>query len=118
MKTKTVKRYYCDHCGKGGMRSDCIARHERVCFRNPMRGCLTCDGPDALNPRPVAGLVTILRETGDAQKTKAAADGCPSCVMAAILQLRPKGKGIDRDEWIDFNYKAELEEYNLPKMPE
>ena len=43
MREKTVKRYYCDHCSKGGFRKPDMVQHELTCTRNPKRACWLCE---------------------------------------------------------------------------
>jgi ribosomal protein L37AE/L43A len=41
IEVKTLQKYKCDFCKKRGIKS-AIARHEKVCFRNPDRFCENC----------------------------------------------------------------------------
>lgn len=110
MITKTVKRYFCEHCGKGGMRKDCIERHETICFRNPARLCIVCSPHyDAPHPVDMAALKAAFDEAY-VDGVRFAAGGCPACVMAAILQSRPRTP-ISSDDWVEFDYKKELTDY-------
>ena len=43
MRQKLVKRYYCDHCSKGGLKKPSMRMHEQGCTRNPNRVCYLCD---------------------------------------------------------------------------
>ena len=42
MRTKTIKRHWCDHCNKAGLQAHAMARHEAHCTMNPARGCRVC----------------------------------------------------------------------------
>lgn len=123
MKTKTVKRYYCDHCGKGGQSSYCITRHESTCIRNPLRACPACSEQHvsgALLPttETVETLITEFRAGGIAA-LRGKANGCPACMLAAIVQSRPrKSRPSDEDyDWVDFDYKKEMQEWNKERLP-
>jgi len=121
MKTKTVKRYYCDYCGKGGQSAYCIGRHETTCIRNPARGCPVCSEQEPwghLKPtkETVATLVSEFRTGGlDALRTRA--EGCPACMLAAIVQSRPSRMrpSDDNYDWVDFDYKKEMLEYRAER---
>ena len=43
MRSKTVIRYYCDHCSKGGFRKPDMMQHELTCTLNPKRCCYLCE---------------------------------------------------------------------------
>lgn len=42
MRTKLVKRHWCDHCNKAGLQAHTMARHEKHCTLNPERACRVC----------------------------------------------------------------------------
>lgn len=44
MKEKLKHVYYCDHCGKHGLRKDMMEYHEKICLKNPYnyRPCFGC----------------------------------------------------------------------------
>lgn len=44
MKEKNKPVYYCEHCGKHGLRKHSMLRHELMCFKNPenIRPCKKC----------------------------------------------------------------------------
>lgn len=85
MRTRTVKRYYCDHCKKAGLSRFHMEKHERGCTANPNRVCGMCqlvDGPNATLPELLDAArigLTELRST---------ALGCPACMLAGIRALR------------------------------
>lgn len=127
MRTARVLRYWCDHCKKGGCQKAAIAKHEKHCVRNPDRSCRMClhvrepgEGtpPNASYKPDTAALIVALEmadnggRDGVAELRKAA-DGCPACMLAAILQYREK-HGIERfnedGECFQFDYKKECED--------
>lgn len=106
MKVKTVKRYYCEFCKKGGQSASHISRHEKGCTANPNRVCGLCKevGEDQA---PMSVLMDIMAK---AQITKSeeygflsatlhnekeiikaleeATGNCPACMLAAIRQSK------------------------------
>lgn len=82
MRTKTVTRYYCDHCSKGMLRKDAMERHESVCYRNPERGCISCQR-DPIHVIPAERFEVVKRGLVDCRPIK---DECPRCFMALCLR--------------------------------
>jgi hypothetical protein len=82
MRTKTVTRYYCEHCSKGMLRKDAMARHERVCYRNPDRGCISCQR-DPLHAIPSERFEVVKRGLVDCKPLN---NECPRCFMALCLR--------------------------------
>ena len=82
MRTKTVTRYFCDHCSKGMLRKDAMERHESVCYRNPERGCISCQR-DPLHVIPAERFEVVKRGLVDCRPIK---DECPQCFMALCLR--------------------------------
>lgn len=108
MRTKKVTRYFCDHCGKGSLRSFSTLRHESICFRNPNRKCFLCE-----NAQPISELKKHL-SCGDPTfaDLRKATGNCPACILATILQLVPKGQRVHgEDHWFEFDYKKEKDEW-------
>lgn len=133
MKTKLVKRHWCDHCNRAGLQERAMARHEQHCTMNPARTCRVCaliaegTGEDA--SAPLADLMALLPDyvaftchdsTGNAPPAykafhsaldnaipalRAAANGCPACFMAALRQ-----KGIPVPMADGFDFKAEMQQ--------
>ena len=114
MRTKMVKRHWCDFCDKAGLSASAMARHEKHCTMNPNRACRVCgmvaDGRDSdFVPQTVAQLSALLPEpitlvddfggkrfqdgfedsVNAAIPTLRAASGdCPACMMAALRQAK------------------------------
>ena len=131
MRTKTVKRHWCDFCNKAGLQAHAMAKHERHCTMNPNRACRTCrliDGGNGPTPQELRALVALLPTpvaqdwdyNGNASlrfdqfmldmaevapKLREAADGCPACMLAAIRQA---GVYVSLVEGFDF--KKEMAE--------
>lgn len=126
MKTKTVKRHYCDHCKKGGQSAYCMRRHESTCIRNPLRVCIICspqhlDGSLLPTQATVAELIEALR-SGGLKALEDRAEMCPACMLAAIVQSYG-GRKPDQEDWIDFDYKKQKaswdnEKYDMQRINE
>lgn len=121
MKTKIVKRYYCDHCKKGGQSSYCIRRHETTCIRNPLRVCPVCSDQHvsgALLPtkETCATLVAAFR-SGGLPALRIKANECPACMLSGIVQALGNRKP-DEDDWVDFDYKKEMAGWNTGTLPQ
>jgi len=95
MKTKTVKRFYCEHCGKGGQSARWILWHEAACTKNPNRVCRYCGErgiPFVGIERPTEQSLAEVNELGpnsrefkaDVEKALKATDECPACTLAAL----------------------------------
>jgi len=64
--TKLRKRYYCEHCGKGGGSAGHMRRHERTCTANPDRECEMCQHTELGHHEiPMAELVAMLPTKSD-----------------------------------------------------
>jgi hypothetical protein len=133
MRTKTVKRHWCDFCNKAGLQAHAMTKHERHCTMNPARACRTCrlidggNGPDAdglralvaiLPTDPVPSWGDELRaflETVDASipLLRAAAGDCPACMLAAIRQA-----GIPVPAVQSFDFRKEMAEVLAAKARE
>ena len=102
MKTRTVKRHYCDHCHKGMFQRPSMERHEVACFKNPNRKCPVCfDAPEHKPDWDSKG------ETVDAKGAE-----CPACLMAMVMRENRHVHASDEDGhsgWINYpNFKEEL----------
>ena len=120
MYTKVRKVYYCDFCGKHGLRA--ITQHETHCTKNPNRHCRMCGRKGGLKvlirlykyavcgtQLPSGGLTDVLHPTIDhlsnalyalTRRTRDGQEGCPACLLT-IIRNTPLGK------WpviLDFNY--------------
>lgn len=107
MRTKLVKRYYCDHCNRGSLTKPSMVAHEARCFRNPERKCDVCVGvcehtQTELSAAFKGGGLPLLREK---------ANNCPACIIATLMQ----NFDGDCDNWIEFDYKKEKAEWDKEK---
>lgn len=108
MREKLVKRFYCDHCGKGRFHRAAMVKHEAACVYNPQRKCPLCE--EAKFPQSsMPDLINALEAcpTGNLDRLRFMANSCPACMLAAIVQCRTTRDG----EWTDFSYKAELQDW-------
>lgn len=109
MRSKTVKRYYCDHCSKGSFRKPDMAQHELSCTLNPNRVCYLCDN-GAITTEHLSSLVAELKKRcpddddcwGAATKDDVAwllqeVHQCPACALSVLRQAKVYGQ--------DFNYQ-------------
>uniref|UniRef100_A0A6M3K226 Uncharacterized protein n=1 Tax=viral metagenome TaxID=1070528 RepID=A0A6M3K226_9ZZZZ len=119
MKVKRVNRYYCEYCKKSGCSARHMRHHEERCTMNPGRKCGMCGLIDA-EQQPMETLLAVLPDpalfwkdwaftyTAEIQKAVAdlreIADGCPACILAALLQ-----KGIPVGAIYDFNFREECD---------
>lgn len=127
MRVRQVKQYICDFCGKRGLSSGHMKRHERHCTKNPERKCRMCDVL-GVTQQPIADLLAVLPNPAEYAHEDAwehlcyrdelftatdtvmptlrdLASECPMCIMAALRQ-----KGIPVNRVNSFNYKEELAE--------
>jgi len=114
--TKLRKRYYCEHCGKGGGSAGHMRRHERTCTANPDRECEMCQHTELGHHEiPMSKLVAMLPRKADFEETFDETDdefsyshvmypglgeaiekamdalrdcvgNCPACILAALRQ--------------------------------
>lgn len=111
MKTKTVKRYYCDFCKKAGQSLGHMRKHENHCTANPNRECGMCALMQRANgdtiQRPMSELLAAL-DNGGLDELRRVADGCPACMLAAMVQERQGQRERGEEEtWYEFDYKKE-----------
>jgi len=102
MKTRTVKRHYCDYCSKGSFQRPSMERHELCCFKNPNQKCPICfDAPEHKPDWDSKG------RTVDAKGPE-----CPACLMALVMMANRNTGTPDEDgpsEWIQYpNFNEEL----------
>jgi hypothetical protein len=121
MKMKMRPRYYCDHCGKGSGNPAAMKKHEAACTANPHRACGMCREAE-LEQQPMEDLVTALLCHGtDYEKgvevLREAANGCPSCILAAIRQSKVQRApewdedGCDDGVHVPFDFKGEKKKF-------
>jgi len=109
MKTRIVKRHYCDHCRRGGFQIPAMAKHESACTANPARVCRMClmDGDIVQAPMPdllvaATGLDFCNPTKEQEDHLRETANNCPACILAA---LRQSGHGMN------FDFKAESKQW-------
>lgn len=110
MRVKRVLRYYCDHCNRGVCSKSAMTLHEGRCIKNPERTCGFCRTAE-IPQVPIAGLITAL-ESGDVDVLRVVANGCPACMLSAIVQQRETSR--DCDGWVSsqmFDYKTEVTKF-------
>lgn len=124
MRTKLVKRHFCDHCNKGGMVAASMIQHEKTCLRNPGRECFLCD-EGRQKPAPMKDLIDAFFNGSGVHMAavRAICCGCPACLLATILQAKkdPRWKKDGYDEpWVEgdptpehhqFDYKKEKDDW-------
>lgn len=139
MKTKLVKRYWCDHCNKAGLQARSMAVHEKHCTLNPDRDCRVCGLIGAsmkVGAVRMAALTAILPKyvpyQGDSfggctpeyavfckalpaaiPALREETDNCPACIMAAIRQA-----GIPVPMVDDFDFRAEMQTIFNDRKPQ
>ena len=118
MRQKLVKRYYCDHCSKGGLKKPSMRMHEQGCTRNPNRVCYLCDqshdykalcaeakalssSRDDHEPMPDARNINGAKEISQLSHM---VDGCPACLLAVLRQSNVMA-------FEHFDYKKEVAEW-------
>lgn len=113
MIVKTKKVYYCEFCGKHGLRP--ITEHELHCTKNPNRDCrLDCDTVDLpeliekykkqfITKEDSLGFITLVSKP-DIKDIKNDTGNCPNCTLT-ILRCGELAYGYDKSE---FNYQEEL----------
>ena len=115
MHSKKVWRYYCDHCKKSGCNSAVLKKHEAGCWYNPNRMCGMCKIIDEEPQKPMAELLKVLNDSTDPltdglENLQKAANGCPNCIMATIVQWC-----TTHSEWspykFDYDYKKSHKEF-------
>lgn len=100
MRQRLVKRYYCEHCSKGGFKEPSMRQHEYGCTRNPDRVCYLCEqshdykalcaeavarssSRDDHEPMPDARTINGVKELS---QLSSMVDGCPACLLAVLRQ--------------------------------
>lgn len=111
MRRKQVWRYWCDHCNKGGCGGGAIAKHERRCIKNPARVCGMCAYADIGDEqKPMPELLAAFDAGGGLEALTEAAQHCPACILATIVQarIRDKAAGTFNEDsgYVEFDYKA------------
>ena len=103
MKTRTVKRHYCDFCRKASFQRPTMERHEIACFKNPNRKCPVCfDAPEHKPDWESKGV-----------KVSAIGSECPACLVSLVVMHnatigRPDEDSVGGDYIYYPNFKEEL----------
>lgn len=111
MKTRTVKRHYCDFCRKASFQRPTMERHEIACFKNPNRKCPVCfDAPEHKPDFESKGM-----------SVSAIGSECPACLVSLVIRHnatigRPDEDSVGGD-YIDYpNFKEELRVFRDSKI--
>lgn len=127
MRTKTVKRHYCDHCNKGMLQIPAMVKHEKGCTLNPDRICGMCGFNGGTPSPPIDELKAIHQEDIDNSIANGSnletvgfeplmtypslrgdllkATDCPACILAVIRQSN------EERVFLNFDYQKELKEF-------
>jgi hypothetical protein len=121
MRRKRVWRYYCDFCKKSGCSAGHMRAHEAACTANPERACGMCrrEGASTL----VRPLIDALGagDTSGVERLRAAAEGCPACMLAAIRQSglqTPFEVDGPPGFHVEFDYQEEKREWWAQQNPD
>jgi hypothetical protein len=99
--------YYCEHCKRHRITARAIVNHEPRCIYNPNR--IVCGWHDDRKPYSHAGtLAAGLRDNLDVEWLRIGADGCPACMLSAVVQA---GLTVYERDALGFDYKAEVERF-------
>jgi hypothetical protein len=107
MLTVTRPVYYCEHCKRHRIKPEAILRHEPRCIYNPLRS--ECGWHKGLKPAAPADLALVFKDDPDVEWLRKMADGCPACMLAAVVQARRLGLH-DEYAW-EFDYRAEVDRF-------
>lgn len=99
-------RYYCDFCKKASGSPSHIKRHEAGCTNRRDRICGMCKHLEVAQP-PLDALLAV---AGNLDALRAAANGCPACMLAAIRHTKWP------ETVIDDEHGREVARY--PEQPE
>jgi len=128
MRTKLVKRYWCDFCNKAGLSAGAMAKHEKHCTMNPNRECRVCKMVEAQG-HTLVSLIAMLPDSRPYIDTcsgydddnhvqgrflseavaavlpefRKQAENCPACMMAAFRQAKIPLPMVD-----GFNFTEEM----------
>lgn len=119
MRTKTVKRYYCEHCSKGMFKKPSMEAHELSCIRNPLRTCPVCqnrwDEGEAMKYVAILKKIETELEADVLKELSDECDHCPACILSAIVQF-PQSEDPDEYHVFDFDYKKAKSEHDHEEM--
>lgn len=100
MRTKTVKRHYCDHCSKGFFKRPSAEAHEKMCFRNPLRECPFCENSPEFKPdfERFAAIPRDERESTGGE--------CPWCLMGCCVR-----ENLETKRWGDSFVEYPIDQF-------
>jgi hypothetical protein len=104
MKTVIRPVYYCEFCGRHRLTRSAIEKHEPKCVKNPNRKCGWCQ----VDGRDLPALSYALAETLDLDDLRRKVDGCPLCMLAAIVLANLT---YEARADLDFRYEDEVERF-------
>jgi hypothetical protein len=121
MRTKTVKRYYCDHCSKGGFKEPSMRQHELGCTRNPDRVCYLCEmrrnyreltiqAKARSTPDKFSDDARTINGAKELSELSDMVDGCPACLLAVLRQSNVMA-------FEHFDYKTNLDAWHREQQP-
>jgi len=120
MREKKVKRFYCDHCNKGGFSRASMERHENTCFKNLKRDCWVCKEFGLSSEHTLDEIKKTMREEGFEAASRMTE--CPACLVAAVIHCNAYYiKTGEYDYCIDYPYKEAMQDlrqgqYSAPTM--
>jgi len=124
MKAKIRNVYYCEFCGKHGLKKDSIEFHEKHCTLNPERYCRMCN-----KKRDYRSFVNSLRERFEVEEKNGEkivwkgkeitlreiekfAEHCPACILTVIRLLKIQKYSVFWG-FFEFDYQKAVSDYYL-----
>jgi len=103
--------YYCEFCKRHRLTKNAIEAHEPRCIYNPGRVCRWEFSSGEHGQIDVAAVAVLtaereLQAEEDVVWLREQTDGCPACMLAAVVQSGLFGETRDA-----FDYKAEVERF-------
>jgi hypothetical protein len=112
MKSIQVRRYLCDFCNKGFWRPKIALKHEGRCAMNPKRKCDLCAEYNLKQFSTIRAVVRLSRGYWGLDDLRTNTNGCPFCMLAAVLQSNKVMGWDSRDEdgWY-FDFKEQRDKF-------